>query len=151
MSCCNCCGHSSSLSPHSSLHHPCLPLPSSCHPGCGLSLTAVNYRLTRPRCALHDCLAPRSGYAEWGRYGESWRERWLGRTEKDRRVEGGGGGGSKEEGRERDRKDRGVREREKQRSRTEGMNRRREREKRVRMGGRWIQGGGQHSGLESTD
>lgn len=32
--------------------------------GLGLSLTAANYRLTRPRCALHDCLAPRSGYPQ---------------------------------------------------------------------------------------
>lgn len=38
--------------------------------GLGLSLTAANYRLTRPRCALHDCISTRSGYPERGRDGE---------------------------------------------------------------------------------
>lgn len=63
---------------------PSLPHATQVAGGLGLSLTAANYRLTRPRCALHDCLAPRSGYPERGRNRERWRERWLGRTEKDR-------------------------------------------------------------------
>lgn len=63
---------------------PSLPHATQVAGGLGLSLTAANYRLTRPRCALHDCLAPRSGYPELGRDREGWRERWLGRTEKDR-------------------------------------------------------------------
>lgn len=119
---------------------PSLPHATQVAGGLGLSLTAANYRLTRPRCALHDCLAPRSGYPELGRDREGWRERWLGRTEKDREARGGeGGGGRKEEEIESDRKDRG---REKERSRTEGMNGRKEKEKGLRMGGRQIRGGG---------
>lgn len=83
--------------------------------GLGLSLTAANYRLTRPRCALHDCISPRSGYPERGRDGEWRRERWLGRIEKD-----GGGREKIESGR----KDRGGE------GETEEKNRRDEWEKR---------------------
>lgn len=123
----NCQGHRAGSACHSSPSPP----PSLLHAtqvagGLGLSLTAANYRLTRPRCALHDCLAPRSGYPEWGRNRQRWRERWLGRTEKDRGAEGGGGKKErKKEEIESGRNDRGDRERgrEKRRSRTvEGMN-----------------------------
>lgn len=55
--------------------------------GLGLSLTAANYRLTRPRCALHDCLAPRSGYPE--RDGEKGGLAGQRETE-EQREEGGG-------------------------------------------------------------
>lgn len=67
---CNCRGHSANSAPHASSIHPrAVSLPPFSHAtqvagGLSLSLTAANYRLTRPRCALHDCLAPHSGYPE---------------------------------------------------------------------------------------
>lgn len=69
---CNCSRHISGLAGHSS--HRAAPLlpphATQVAGGLGLSLTAANYRLTRPRCALHDCISPRSGYPERGRDGE---------------------------------------------------------------------------------
>lgn len=112
---------------------PSFPHATQVAGGLGLSLTAANYRLTRPRCALHDCISPRSGYPERGRDGEWRRERWLGRTEKD-----GGGRGEIESGR----KDRGGE------GETEEKNRRDEWEK--RRGERRVSGREAYSGGTST-
>lgn len=109
--------------------------------GLGLSLTAANYRLTRPRCALHDCISPRSGYPERGRDGEWRRERWLGRIEKD--------GGGRERGDRKWQKGQRGRGRDRGKEQKGWMG-----EEKGRKEGEWEGGifrGNQHSGLDRTD
>lgn len=87
---CVCCGHGASSAftpPLSSLPPSLTAHATQVAGGLCLSLTAANYRLTRPCCALHDCLTAHSGYPKPGRSRESWRERWLRRRKGERQRE----------------------------------------------------------------
>lgn len=127
-------------------HPPTHPHATQVVGGLGLSLTAANYRLTRPCCALHDCLSPRSGYPEPGSDGERWRERWLGGTEKTEEQREEEGGRVRE--REEIESSRGYRGGERENRRDEWEKRKGERSENERE---VYSGGNRHSGLERTD